>query len=164
MNQPNPPAARWSRLALPLVGVLIGVVAGWLGWDVTHRAVRGATGSVVEAGRIGVDQLLIGDCIDRPAGKSFSGLVARPCGEPHDAEVYAVVARPTAIDAGDSNEGWAARNCLDRLNRFAELRNRADLAFSYFSPADDGAGWVQCLAVRLDSGKLIGPLTESPRI
>ena len=100
-------------IRLVLVGIFLG---GGAIWGFFTNADRSDGGAIIEAGTLDADELQVGDCLDWPGSggddvEVFDSVRARPCTEPHDMEVYAVLEYPSV-----SGTSWGARgqNALNR--------------------------------------------------
>ncbi|CAN5760930.1 hypothetical protein BH23CHL7_BH23CHL7_04530 [soil metagenome] len=133
---------------------------------------RMALGTLVAALLVGCNMLpgavtdvKVGDCFDLPADDGdISEVQHRPCNEPHDAEVVAVLTHPAA--AGDpypvlSGFGdYATEHCVpafeDHVGRTLDEATEYDVG--YFHPTllgwRDGDRGFSCHVVRVDGAKM----------
>jgi len=112
--------------------VLIAAVSG-CARAATDQTERSATGAIIEAGSLGTEHLMVGDCIRDPVPAAVDALVGVPCARSHAAQVYALV---------DDQAG-----CFDAVETVvAPLVGRDDLPQVDVSAlvAEDG-GRVVCL-------------------
>lgn len=124
-------------------------------------------GEITAAADADVFSLKVGDCLDyldSAAGTTeFSSLPAKPCGEQHDAEIYA--------EATLTDEQYAAGEtyydefCVGEFPGFVGTSyEESALDYTYLSPNADG--WaagddvLQCIVVHLDGG-LTGTMRDS---
>jgi hypothetical protein len=104
------PGATGGGLVTVARVVAVVALAGWL-------TVAGiVVANLVRPDGVDYAKLRAGDCIDTPEGTEVRRLTVRPCDEPHDAEVFALVTHPAA--PGDAFPGatalleFAANACL----------------------------------------------------
>ena len=73
-----------------IAGTVIGAVAIFGGAGLfDDDTVRGDSGEIIEGGGLGVFVMQDGDCFNLPDGDSVVSIEGVPCGDPHDAEVFA---------------------------------------------------------------------------
>lgn len=156
---------------LVLVGVVIG---GGAIWGYFTNADRDSGGAIVEAGTLDADQLQVGDCLDWPGSGSddvdvFDSVRARPCGEPHDMEVYAVLEYPsvsgTSFPGDEILTNWGFDKCFAGFQQYigASYQSVPDIDITIFWPSEEA--WdqddrtVHCLMIPYENGvKLTGSL------
>ena len=156
---------------LVLVGVILG---GGAIWGFLTNADRDAGGAIVEAGTLDADELQVGDCLDWPGSGSddievFDSVEARPCGEPHDMEVYAVLEYPsvsgTSFPGDEILTNWGFDKCFSGFQQYigASYQSVPDIDITIFWPSEEA--WdqddrtVHCLMVPYEDGvKLTGSL------
>ncbi|MEX2547497.1 MAG: septum formation family protein [Chloroflexota bacterium] len=149
-----------NRAELIRLGVLlpIAVVIG-VGFYVFRDRLSGAVGD-----------LQVGDCIDQPAGaETIFEVQRRPCNEPHDGEVFAVVSHDAEAGASYPPEAefgdMADDECVPLLESYSGLSLRdvygRELTLDWYLPTEpgwnDGDRLVTCYVFQLGS-KLTGSL------
>lgn len=115
------------------------------------------------------DDLRVGDCIDLPAQMTeIKEVQHRPCGDPHDAEVFAVLNHTAASDAAYPSQqamaSYVADECVKLWQPYRGVTYEADaeLDFGMFYPTS--AGWAAgdrgytCHIMRIDGAKITGSL------
>lgn len=115
--------------------------------------------------------LKVGDCIDVPSATEFSDVQHRPCGDPHDGEVFALVKYP-----GDQSATYPITMQLQRFlveqcgPAFTTYTGQphdtvGDLDYSMFYPTRSSWGRgdrdVTCYAVKSDESKLTGSVRKA---
>jgi hypothetical protein len=158
-------------IRLILLGVFLG---GGAIWGFFTSADRSEGGSIIDAGTLGAAELQIGDCLDWPGSggndvEVFDSVDARPCADPHDMEVFAILEYPsvsgTSYPGDDALTEWGFDKCFDGFHSYigAPYREVPDVDITIFWPSEDG--WseddrtVHCLMVAYEDGaKLTGSL------
>ncbi len=158
-------------IRLVLVGIFL---AGGAIWGFFTNADRDAGGAIVDSGTLDADELQVGDCLDWPGSGSdgvevFDSVRARPCSEPHDMEVYAVLEYPSV--SGTSYPGdevltdWGFDKCFGGFQQYigASYQSVPDIDITIFWPSEEAWGQddrtVHCLMVAYEEGvKLTGSL------
>ena len=158
-------------IRLVLVGVFVG---GGAIWGFFTNADRDSGGAIVEAGTLDADELQVGDCLDWPGSggddvEVFDSVRARPCSEPHDMEVYAVLEYPsvsgTVYPGDEVLTDWGFDKCFGGFQQYigASYQSVPDIDITIFWPSEDA--WdqddrtVHCLMVAYEDGdKLTGSL------
>ncbi len=158
-------------IRLILLGVFLG---GGAIWGFLTSADRSEGGSIIDAGTLGAAELQIGDCLDWPGSggddiEVFDSVNARPCSDPHDMEVFAIVEYPsvsgTAYPGDDALTDWGFDKCFAGFHSYigAPYQQVPDVDITIFWPSEDG--WreddrtVHCLMVAYEDGvKLTGSL------
>ncbi len=143
---------------LLLIAVVIGV-----GFYVFRDRLSGAVGD-----------LQVGDCIDQPAGtETIFEVQRRPCNEPHDGEVFAVVSHDAEAGAPYPPQSefadLAGDGCVPQLEAYTGLDVLGFISrgydFGFVFPTDeswrDGGRIVICIINRTDEAKLTGTLREA---
>ncbi len=117
--------------------------------------------------------LKVGDCFDVPADTTdIQEVQHRPCNEPHDAEVVAVLTHPAGPDEpypvisgfGD----YAEENCIPAFEAYTGRTFATDEEFDvhFFHPTllgwREGDRGLTCHVVRLDEGKLTSSVRAAP--
>ena len=156
---------------LVLVGVILG---GGAIWGFFTNADRDSGGAIVEAGALDADELQVGDCLDWPGSggdeiEVFDSVRARPCSEPHDMEVYAVLEYPsvsgTSFPGDEVLTNWGFDKCFAGFQQYigASYQSVPDIDITIFWPSEDA--WdqddrtVHCLMIPYEDGvKLTGSL------
>ncbi|MDH3247762.1 MAG: septum formation family protein [Acidimicrobiia bacterium] len=154
--------------------VLVGLfVAGGAIWGVLTNADRDSRGAIVESGTLDADDLQVGDCLDWPGSgdgvELFDSVRARPCSEPHDMEVYAVLEYPsvsgTAYPGDQLLTDWGFDKCFGGFQQYigASYQSVPDIDITIFWPSEEA--WdqddrtVHCLMIAYEDGvKLTGSL------
>lgn len=115
--------------------------------------VRNSNGEIVSAGRISVDDLRIGDCVnglDQEGG--VSRLDAVPCSQPHEGQVFATFDLPAGPWPGeDELFAMAEQGCHDRMETdLPEVYDDLSVKLFYLHPSEklwrDGNREVICFA------------------
>ena len=139
--------------------------------------VVGAVGFVFRDHLTGaVDDLRVGDCFDRPAnlaaGGELSEVQHRPCADPHDGEVIAIVQHPAARLAVYPSDAAVTRfvseQCVPEFEAYTGHSYESALQWELglFLPTD--AGWVDgdreftCYVHSADSTKLVRSVRVAP--
>lgn len=141
--------------------IAVGGVAAYL-----DSAKRDSSGRVTDPGTIQLTSLKTGDCINMTGlkeGTEVSEVPAVPCGQAHDAEVYATFKLTGTSFPGDTEAArLAEEGCDSRLTTFLPSEAARDkLEIYYLHPVK--SGWargdhsVTCLATST-TGKLTGPI------
>lgn len=126
-------------------------------------------GEITEAAEADVYSLQVGDCFDYAAVSSateISSVPTIPCGDAHDAEIYAEMhlteeqfrADLELAASGDIDTlGHADQFCYDQFATFIGISyDESTLGFTPFTPTE--SGWeqgddlVQCIVVHPDGG------------
>ena len=132
-------------------------------------AVRDDEGQITEAAEADVFSLKLGDCFDYAALSStteISSVSTIPCGEAHDAEIYAEMhlteeqfkADLELSQSGDTETlGHADQFCYDQFAGFVGTSyEESTLNFTPFTPTEmswaQGDDVVQCILVHPDGG------------
>ncbi len=110
------------------------------------------TGEDSDSGSKPVDDLAVGDCLERLSEGTHFAVPVVPCSAPHRAEVYAEVTLTGVVYPGESAIAKEAENrCGRRLTSIADPKKLADLDLFYFSPTRsswaDGDRRVLCLVM-----------------
>jgi hypothetical protein len=79
---------------LAIAGIVLSVlwlagVTSIVAYDAAHQAHRSGSGQITAPGRLNIFSLRTGDCFDNPGSGSFSTVTAIPCGQPHNAQMFA---------------------------------------------------------------------------
>lgn len=127
---------------------------------------RDATGALVEAGRIPVNSVRVGDCFDDPseeeARTTVDLLSAVPCDRPHDNEAYHLFELPEGRYPGDEEvESLAAEGCVRAFEAYVGVSyDESQLESSPISPGqeawNDGDRKVICFTFTPSGAKLTG--------
>jgi hypothetical protein len=113
----------------------------------------------------------VGDCFDDPEGPG-PGVALKPCSEPHDSEVYAVVAYPSAAQAefpGDELlDVFAFDACLAEFDRYIDTPFEASSLDAFWLWPDPrtwlgGDRSVVCILFDANLLKLEGSMEGSRR-
>jgi hypothetical protein len=162
---------RWmavADIALGLVWVVAAVVL--IRQMGPGAAGRDGSGDIDEAGELSAFSFRLGDCWnDPPLDTSVSDVIAVPCDQPHDAEVYAVF----SLDEGDGGfpgddavADSSQAGCVERFTEFAGAEYAvSELEVVYLSPTSDsweseGDRVVVC-SVSDPAGRTTGSLRQS---
>ena len=89
---PEPPRPWWRSL-LRFAWILIPI--GIIGIGLITQARRDDGGQIVGGGTLDVAELGVGDCYNSDAEDEIAEVDARPCTEPHEYEVIAIVTYPS---------------------------------------------------------------------
>jgi hypothetical protein len=119
-------------------------------------------------------ELRVGDCFEQPANsEDIKEVQHRPCGDPHDAEVFLV--RNHEAEKGASHISEAAalayvqEHCIPAFGQYIGTSYETDTLYDigYFHPTADS--WTRhddrgftCYVVRLDRAKLTGSVKAAP--
>lgn len=137
-------------------GYLVGVVASLL------VAACGQAALLVDEGQ----------CFDNPDGRSeiVTNVDIVDCDDPHDNEMYAVVAYPDqgSHPGDDVIRDFADETCIQRFEEFVGFDYLAsELDLGYFWPTDEswdaGDRTVQCFVFELDGSQSAGTLQGAAR-
>lgn len=133
---------------------------------------RNETGEVIESGAVGVEVLKIGDCVQLPSElkdetattdtTSFASLVAVPCTELHDAELYSMkTLNPSEYPGEDALYGELSDFCIDDYVAYTGTEYDASSPHKIFPiiPLEeywiDGDRVIQCVAT-MNNGEQLG--------
>ena len=135
------------------------------------NSTRSESGEVVESGSVGVLVLKIGDCIQLPPefdvdaptdSTTFASLVAVPCTELHDAELYSLKTLNLVDYPGeDALYGELSDFCIDDYVAYSGANYDTENPHRILPliPLEEGWGngdkTIQCLA-RMANGELLG--------
>lgn len=113
----------------------------------------------------GVTDLRVGDCFEIPAETGeIDDVQHRPCNEPHDAEVIAVLENPAGREVAypvvSGFDDYVLDYCVPAFNSYTgrDFETATALEIGYFSPTLDG--WrdgdrgFSCHVYRVDEQKL----------
>jgi len=123
-DQPNKAgkvAKRFGAATVVRVAIVLVVLGGGAVWNWFTGARRDDSGAITDAGGLDVFRMAVGDCLDWPGGSDSEAteverVEGKPCSEPHDLEVYALIDHPAS--AGDPYPGddavytWGVEQCL----------------------------------------------------
>ena len=158
--QPAAPPPKKSRrsglVALGVLLVIIVVIGG--GFALFRDRLSGQ-----------VTSLAAGDCIDEPSGSTtITDVQHQPCSDPHDGEVFAVLAYPTTTSSdypgATAFEDFVRQQCLPAVQTYTgrtlDEIDAAGMSYEYFYPLDsswtDGNHTVTCYLTKTDGTKLTG--------
>jgi hypothetical protein len=103
-------------------GIYIVVALAYFAYNVMTSADRDSTGAIVGEGSVDAFELRTGDCFDDNEslyGSEIDSLPGVPCSEPHDNEVYAVVAIDLPEFPGNDAMGDLAMDkCMGQFASF----------------------------------------------
>ena len=149
--------------------IYIAVAIGIIGYRAATDADRDATGAIVSGGNVDAFAIEVGDCFDDTSSlfggenEQISQLPAKPCGEPHDNEVYAVFdVDAETFPEGDGMSELAFDACLERFERFVGLdyeSSSLDIMTLYPSSeswARQNDREVVCAVYDMEANKLTG--------
>lgn len=151
----------WWVLAIVAVGV-----GGYL-----FNAQRGDDGTISRSGTLAITELRVGDCFDLndESVTEVDEVSARPCGEPHEFEMFHVGSYSGAVgsDAFPGSaafEDYVGEHCLAAFGAFVGMAyEQSRLDISWFEPTSDswsqGDRVIQCAVV----DPAVPKLTESLR-
>lgn len=119
-----------------------------------------------------VTDLRVGDCFEMPADTAeIDDVQHKPCNEPHDAEVIAVLTHPaerTAAWPGSSGfDDFIRENCVPAFQSYTgrAFATADELDLGWFYPTQggwqDGDRGITCHILRVDGGKMTGSLRAS---
>ena len=153
-------------VAILIVAAVIAVIAAGL----AGQADRDASGAIVKGGDVEANQLKVGDCFDIPQGE-FVDVTARPCSEPHDAELVGIVRYPgpdrqpypSQKDFFEAARGGCMKSFAEHVGIPLQ---RSALDMSTITPSKGGWGagdrQIQCV-VTAPQGKLKASVRDSRR-
>lgn len=151
-------AATGAWVVVLIIGAIVYAIVG--------VAQRDGDGEITSTGRIPVEDVTTGDCLDDLSeGERIMTVLAVPCGEPHEAQVYATFALPGNDYPGEEAVFVAAEDgCLDRLEAdFPAAYDDEMAGLFYLYPTS--LSWTQgdreivCIVEYLD-GKRTGSLLD----
>jgi hypothetical protein len=132
---------------------------------------RSETGEVVESGAVGVQVLKIGDCVQLPPGfdelaptdsTSFASMVAVPCTELHDSELFSTkTLNLTEYPGEDALYGELSDFCVDDYVAYTGSEFDTSSPHSILPVIPVEEGWkngdkvIQCFA-RMNNGEQLG--------
>lgn len=147
-----------------VASAVIGAVAVFGGAGLMDdNTVRGDDGEIIEGGGLGALRMQNGDCFNLPDADQVASLEGVPCGDPHDAEVYALFDIPGTTFPGDAAVVTAAETgCYDRFEGFVgHDYETSALDFYFLHPLE--ASWTElddrevvCAIVSYAGDKLVG--------
>ena len=149
------------RVIGALAGGGVAIFAGANAVD--DNTTRNESGEIVEGGGLGVLAVNVGDCMQLPDAETVQSVEGVPCGEPHDAQVYAEFDLPDGPFPGDpAVDEQGSRGCYDRWQAAIGTVYEDDtlLDFTFFTPLEEG--WragdheVMCAVVRIDGSRMVG--------
>lgn len=144
-----------AGLVLSGIWTVVAVVAvvAWLGSEAERDR---ATGNVVGAGSVTLDELRPGDCMNgiEESSLQLSADVV-PCDQPHEGEVFATFDLTTAeLPPPEALVEMAETECADHLNGYASEEAAASLELFYFHPTEgswsEGDRRIICVATHPD--------------
>lgn len=152
------------RIGRAVGGLVVGGVAVFAGTQATEDdTTRDDSGAITEAGGLGAFALQVGDCIQLPDATEVLSVEGVPCGEPHDAQVFAEFELPDGDFPGvESVEMSAGDGCYERWPAAVGTDYETDTAsdFTVFTPTAEswaeGDREVACLLVPLDGPQMVG--------
>jgi hypothetical protein len=156
------------RTATITAALLVTMLAGC-----EPEANRDAAGAIVSDGDLSAFEMKVGDCFDDSQATldgddTVSEVLARPCSEPHDNEVFAVFDLTIAEFPGeDEITELATELCLERFADFVNLDYPSStLALFPITPTEQS--WliqkdreVICALFDMDTAKLTGTMRNS---
>ncbi len=104
-------------------------------------ALVGVVLSACGPGEGAVSALPVGQCLQEPGSSSdVEEVEVVPCDDPHDFEVFALVALPDGPYPGDSGRSQAARSvCRDRFAAYVGVEpSNSVLATGFLVPSEEG--------------------------
>jgi hypothetical protein len=144
-----------------IVGVMVLVALA-----ISAGADRDDSGEITSGGQVAADAVREGDCLnDLREGTNISTVNAVPCGEPHDAQVYALFDLADGAWPGEDEVfAQADDGCLELLARdFPETYDDFDVEVFYLYPSEGtwrtGDREIVCVALYAD-GKRTGSLFD----
>jgi hypothetical protein len=126
--------------ALVIVGVWVAIAITVIAVLVATNAERDERGGVTDGGRATIVGLHVGDCLPAPEATDEEQLAVQvvPCGEPHDAEVYAnfdLDGEWTTLDEVDQISG---AGCVERFPDYVGIPpGESSLNVLYFIPINE---------------------------
>lgn len=130
---------------------------------VATQAARNSSGEIATAGSLSIDKLATGDCIDGiKDGQVITIVTARPCVEPHDAEVFSQFGFPTGDWPGaEAVAAEAETQCTESAGQVLAGSPMIDRLSLFILYPPDAASWdrsrsVSCLVIDIGGGKLTG--------
>jgi hypothetical protein len=150
-----------ARFAVPAVAIGIAVF-GYLG-----QADRDDAGAIVGSGSLTVVDLRVGDCFDDEAAEGeevleISEVAARPCGEPHDNEVFHTFdLTGDTVPSDDEVYAQVGEECIPAFDTFVgAVYEDSELDLFPIWPTaaawDQGDRAVTCALYDADGSKLVG--------
>lgn len=153
---PPPPPKKSNRLGLIILAVIGLIVVVGVAYVALNR--DSLTGAV--------DALAVGDCIDEPAeDATITEVQHRPCNQPHDGEVFAVLTHPAGSDEPypvvSGFDDYIQENCIPLWETYTGRTWATDteLDVSFLHPTITGWGegdrGFSCYTTKYGGGKLI---------
>jgi hypothetical protein len=132
------------------------VLAVALVYAITTGANRNVNGQITTGGNVSLAELKVGDCVNGvKEDQQVTGLPAVPCGQPHEAEVFAVEELPRADFPGQQEVDLRAQErCQAAFTEYVKgVPNITSETYDQFYYAPNAQTWARgdrvviCLAV-----------------
>lgn len=166
VQQPAPAPRPWWTGLLRFAWILIPI--GIIGFGILSQARRDDSGEIVGGGSVDVTELAVGDCFNASDDEEIADVDARPCTEPHEYEVIAIVTYP--FDRGSDYPGddaiadHAGTECEREFEEYVGVPYEDSVYYvSFLMPTEEGwnAGDRETICSGYDPGD--SERTESMR-
>ena len=128
--------------ALVIVGAWVAVLIAVIAWALATDADRDTSGRVTDGGSATIVDLRVGDCLPAPDESDQEQLTVEvvPCGNPHDAEVYANFDLDGEWTNTDEVDRISGAGCFDRFSDYVGVPPRkSSLDVLYFRPITESS-------------------------
>jgi hypothetical protein len=167
----GPSRPLWRRI--PVRAWIVGVVliAGGVSAFMTDAIRLPIGGDIAKSGELAIQDLAVGDCwdlIDRLA-ESFDTVIARPCAEAHEYELFHIGVMPTgAYPTEDAFLEFVDLDCVPPFTDYVgKVYADSELDIAWFSPTtgswNAGDRSIQCAIEDPGNWRLIGSVKGSAR-
>jgi hypothetical protein len=160
----------WRRIPIRLAIIGVIIVAGAIAGFITNAS-RSSTGDITKSGDLVSNDLRVGDCWDLkdPSADVVDNVVARPCSQEHEYEVF-FIGSPTTTDyPGEAGfTTYVSDNCAPAFDAYVG-KAYADSELDIFWLYPNSDGWtsgdrsVECSVYHPRVHRLTGSLKGSAR-
>lgn len=140
--------------------ILLALVGAFYGGQ---NATRDTNNVIVEEGNMSVFSITVGDCLTLPDSRTeFSSILATPCGNPHDAEVFFEFEFSLAAYDADLIAEAADERCSANFEGYVGLPYIESIYYvNHFTPTyeswqEAGDPSIQCLILGDGTSKIVG--------
>jgi hypothetical protein len=133
---------RMAIAALAIVGVWVAIAITVIAVVVATGADRDEGGHVTDGGRAAIVGLHVGDCLPAPHPSEEEQLTVQvvPCGEPHDAEVFASFDLDGEWTTAEEVDRISEAGCFERFSDYVGISPRkSSLDVLYFRPISESS-------------------------